>query len=61
MALEKMESALGNITVKGFTPQLEKLGKDFAVIVKEDVYANPSLEKLGKDKFTQPDVYDAKK
>lgn len=61
MALEKMASALGNITKKGFTPQLDKLGKDFATVYKEDVFANPNLEKQGKDKFKAPDRYDPNK
>lgn len=61
MALEKMASALGNITKKGFTPQLDKLGKDFATVYKEDIYANPSLEKLGKDKTKTGERYDPNK
>lgn len=61
MALEKMTSALGNVLKKGFTPQLEKLGKDKTEPFKEDVFANPSLETLGKDKFQAPDRYDPNK
>ena len=42
-------------------PQLEKLGKDFATVYKEDVFANPNLETQGKDKFKAPDRYDPNK
>lgn len=62
MALEDMVSRYGNIVKKGFTSQLEKLGKDKTTPFKEDVFASPqTLEQLGKTKFTTPDKYDPNK
>ena len=53
MSLENMVSKYGNIIKKGFTSQLEKMGKDKTTPAKEDVYARPkTLEALGKTKTT---------